>query len=591
MSLICGAWLRRPGAAFPDGWDAHLRQQVKRGAAGSVSEYRDDRLLLYKLDIDAFDAPAWRVGMRHVTAIAGDAIFTADPEIRGRADDMAAIDGMDVARLDALLARSRGYFNLVHYDRDDHRLALATDRVGVRSLYVYDDGETLVFAGALRLIETLPGIRLTVDLRAVMETASVEVPLAARTHYKEVRCLPGGSRIVADDGQVLESRYWRFDRDACTHLVASVDAGIDQLYATFQEAVALRAGRRKAVFSALSGGLDSRSVTTELWRRGLDVHSVNVSWKDSQDEVLSALFAKELGLTHHAVQRPLSEAGNTLAQRLQVLIAENAARCPDLPSTPRQMWSGNGGSLGLGHTKMSTELSEKLRARDLSGAAESYMRSCRFSLRGTLLKPAVAQWAENVPRQGIVAELEQLECHEPERAMYVFRVENDQRRILAFHFEQIDLVPFEFIEPLFDPEVLSVVCTLPMEFCLKHHMYHRWLERFPPEIMSVGWQVYPGHEPCPVPLPAAAFNQWKPPRRHRRGTALLPATRDAWRYLRRLGRFQPVLRAHRVLAAYAARGLEIRDTSYLLRQVDLLGASLAHASGGIDVPAECSEPA
>lgn len=584
MSLVCGMYLLRSGAAFPPGWAEHLRKHVNRGGSGSVTEFSDERLFLLKLDLGAFDAPAWSVGERWVTTISGDAILRDDPVVRGRADDMAALEGLDVAELRQLLVKARGYYNLVRYDRTDHRLAIAVDRVGVRLMYVYRDRDVLVFAGALRLIENLPGVRLTTDVQGVMEAAAFGVPFDTRTRYKEVMCMSGGSQLLFENGQPTTDRYWKFDRDACTEVTEDVDATLDRLYAEFQKAVRLRVGRRKAVFSALSGGLDSRSVTTELWRLGLEVHSLNISWKRSQDDVFGGAYAARLGLTHHHVERPLEEAGNSLSLRLQQLMADKAALCVDLPSTARQMWSGNGGSLGLGHAKMSPEVTKRFAAGDRPGAVREFLRAYRCNLSGALLRGDIAQWAENLPFERLMAELGRISCREPARAMFIVQLENNQHRLLAFHFEQIDLVPVEFIEPLFDPEMLSIVCKLPMTFCLRHHMYHRWLERFPPEILSVAWQVYPGHEPCPVAPPAGAFDQWKPPRRISRGSLIKPTLRAAVDYLRHRGRFRGLLRTERVLGAYLARGLELRDTSHLLRQVDLLTPALAASEGRMDVP-------
>lgn len=585
MSLVCGMYLLRLGAAFPAGWARHLRENLDRGHSGSIAEFSDERLFLLKLDLGAFDAPAWRVSDRCVTAISGDAILRDDPVVRGRADDMQALEGVDVANLRPLLLSARGYYNLVHYDRADHRLALAVDRVGVRSLYIYRDSNVLVFAGALRLIEGLPGIRLTTDLQGVMEWASFGVPLDIRTRYKEVMYPLGGSQLRIADGQLTTDRYWKFDRDACTTVRSDLDGAMDELYAEFQKAVRLRVGRRKGVFSALSGGLDSRSVTTELWRLGLDVHSLNVSWPGSQDAVLGNAYAASLGLKHHYAERPLEDVGDNFALRLQQLLAKEAHHCADLPSTGRQMWSGNGGSLGLGHTKMSAPVTKLLAAGDVPGGARQFLKTFNFGLSGTLLRGALARWAENLPYESLMREIGQMQCSEPARLMYLFRMENDQRRLLAFQFEQIDLVPFEFIEPMFDPEVLRIVCKMPMEFCLYHHMYHQWLKRFPPEIFSVAWQVYPGHEPCPVPAPEPAFNQWKTPRRRPRGSLITPMLGSALKYLRRRTQFRPLLRTDRVLAAYLARGLEVRDTSHLLRQVDLLGTALTASQGRVDVPA------
>src|SRR5690242_12839997 len=212
MSLVCGIYLLRPGAEFPAGWANHLRTNVSRAGHGRVTEFSDGRLLLLKLDLGAFEAPAWSETDRYVTTISGDAIFREDLPVRGRADDIAALEGLGVLDPRPLLVKARGYYNLVRYDRTDHRLVLAIDRVGVRSMYVYRAGDVLVFAGALRLIESLPGVRLTTDLQGVMEAAAFGVPLDERTRYKDVSYMFGGSQLLLADGKVTADRYWKFDR-------------------------------------------------------------------------------------------------------------------------------------------------------------------------------------------------------------------------------------------------------------------------------------------------------------------------------------------------------------------------------------------
>ncbi len=140
MSLIYGIW-SRDGGRIPHEWIEHLGSYGMRNHT-SVS-WSDDRLHLQKSDIGAF-APGWSHTDRYVSAIAGDPILTRG--VRDRSHDMAALDAEG---LEPLLKRSRGYFNLARYDKQSRVLTLANDRLGMRPLYVYDDGELVVFSGAL----------------------------------------------------------------------------------------------------------------------------------------------------------------------------------------------------------------------------------------------------------------------------------------------------------------------------------------------------------------------------------------------------------------------------------------------------------
>ncbi len=49
---------------------------------------------------------------------------------------------------------------------------------------------------------------------------------------------------------------------------------------------------------------------------------------------------------------------------------------------------------------------------------------------------------------------------------------------------------------------------MPLDLCLYHRFYNKWLSLFQPEVSSVPWQAYPNHEPCPLPIPEGLEYQW-----------------------------------------------------------------------------------
>ncbi|MGH6635108.1 MAG: hypothetical protein ACRED0_02885, partial [Gammaproteobacteria bacterium] len=53
------------------------------------------------------------------------------------------------------------------------------------------------------------------------------------------------------------------------------------------------------------------------------------------------------------------------------------------------------------------------------------------------------------------------------------------------------------------------IMTVPLDWCLGHRFYHKWLGLFPEAVREVPWQVYPGHEPCPIAVPAGLTSQWQ----------------------------------------------------------------------------------
>jgi hypothetical protein len=97
---------------------------------------------------------------------------------------------------------------------------------------------------------------------------------------------------------------------------------------------------------------------------------------------------------------------------------------------------------------------------------------------------------------------------DPARNFYLFLMFNDQRRKLSSHFENIDLHRLEFQLPFFDSAFLGSIIKVPVELCLAHKFYTKLLLHFHPAVTLVPWQVYPGHEPCPLPTPSDLVYQW-----------------------------------------------------------------------------------
>ena len=49
---------------------------------------------------------------------------------------------------------------------------------------------------------------------------------------------------------------------------------------------------------------------------------------------------------------------------------------------------------------------------------------------------------------------------------------------------------------------------MPADYGVGHRLYNAALPHFPSVLSAVAWQTYPGHEPCPIPLPPDAIDQW-----------------------------------------------------------------------------------
>jgi asparagine synthase (glutamine-hydrolysing) len=250
----------------------------------------------------------------------------------------------------------------------------------------------------------------------------------------------------------------------------------------------------------------------------------------------------------------------------------------------RRIWGGDGGSVGIGHVYLSPPAVRLMREQGPEAAAREFLRYNTIALAQKAFRADYGNYVATLPLRTMTDELKRLDCRDPARALFVFLLENDQRRHLTAQWELFDLYSHEFVEPFYDPEVLTAACQLPLDFCLRHHMYHEWLRTFSEPAYTIPWQSYPGHESCPVQVPDGLMSQFggAPP-------ALTAARReqanqDARSAIRSLGMLRSYLNAPVLLAAYLAFQLRLSEPLYIFKQVGLLSKVVNRCEGRVNAP-------
>ncbi len=544
MTLIAGLFSRHAHTPIPDAVCNELAGEISRHSQDRVEIFRDPRACIAKVDIGAFGEPAWLSIDGSVTAVAGCPLIdgaTDAEHVRG--PDTEAVHRCAREGNWELLAQTRGVFSAAHYSPAPARLILATDRLGVRPVFVWVGDDLVAFASQLRVLEALSVVPKVMDVRGVTEIVGLGYPLADRTPYSGIVLLHASEVLSVTDDGVVRHIYWRWDD------VSQSSHDVDELaaegYERFEGAVRQRLGGDRTTAAFLSGGLDSRAVVAQLRRDGARVYTFNFGLPGALDDVLGADFARQIGAIHERAARELTDPqwsammsscwGATQRQ------ADHPAEHPGL------VWSGDGGSVSLGHVYLTEQLVKMLRAGDREGAIRTFLERQGASVPKRLLNRRIAGLLEPVLHEGIREELERLRGSDPGRCFHLFLMLNDQRRHLANHFETIDLHRLEFQLPFFDGLFLETVLSTPLDACLGHRFYMKWLSHFQPEVTSIAWQAYPRHVPCPLPMPAGATYQWDQKQIAR---------------LRSARRRQAIERGQRVLAA-ADFPAAILERSYL----------------------------
>ena len=155
---------------------------------------------------------------------------------------------------------------------DGERMFLSRDRLGKKSLYLYQDASTglLAFASEIKGLRGVSGVPWRPDERTVFRfLAFAEMEREGYTFYQEIRELPPGSFLLYIPGaEKLEpKRYWTLsDRQ---HDVDEREA-ITKTSELLHESVRLRLRSDAPLGLSLSGGLDSTLLLSLLNESGVN---------------------------------------------------------------------------------------------------------------------------------------------------------------------------------------------------------------------------------------------------------------------------------------------------------------------------------
>lgn len=185
----------------------------------------------------------------------------ADLEQRGHrfltGSDCEVIIHLYVEYGDSFVDHLNGMFNFALWDARRQRLILGRDRLGVKPLYVRNDGRLLAFATEAKALLTLPGVVAEVDplaLHSYLHLGYVAAPLSI---FKGIAKLPPATLLIAENHQVEQRRYWRLPAKIEE---ASESQWVERIHDRIDQSVHMQMVSDVPIGAFLSGGIDSSAV-------------------------------------------------------------------------------------------------------------------------------------------------------------------------------------------------------------------------------------------------------------------------------------------------------------------------------------------
>ena len=199
-----------------------------------------------------------------------------------------------------------GMYAFALWDARRRRLLVARDRLGVKPLYVWNDGRRLLFASEAKAILAAPGVGTELDGDALASYLALGYVPAPQSIFRGIRKLPPATLLAVGDGRASERRYWQ--------LPAQVDTSVserewtERVRAHLEESVRVQMVSDVPIGAFLSGGIDSSAVVAFMSAhsdRPVKTYAIGFEGGEAESYYNELPYARQVarkfGTDHHEI--------------------------------------------------------------------------------------------------------------------------------------------------------------------------------------------------------------------------------------------------------------------------------------------------
>lgn len=233
-----------------------------------------------------------------------NSLKSSGEEFRTSSDTEVVLKSLGAYGEDAL-NRLNGMYGAALWNTNSRRLLLFRDRLGIKPLYYYWDGKTLVFASEIKAILASGLVETQLNEQAIWDYLTLRYVPEPNTVWKGIHKLPPGHllRWSPDMAEPEIQVYWKLGtgdpNEKCNLKVAGKE--FEELFLDSVEKRLVASDVPVGVL--LSGGLDSSAVAAAAVELGhKDFHTFSVAFEDGgefSELPYAKALAAQIGSKHH----------------------------------------------------------------------------------------------------------------------------------------------------------------------------------------------------------------------------------------------------------------------------------------------------
>lgn len=205
----------------------------------------------------------------------------------------------------ACLNELNGFFAFAVHDRSTGDLFLARDRMGIKPLIFYDDGESFFFSSQMCGLMAYPLPRKELDPESLYTYLQLGYIPAPDSILKKVSKLRPGEYLWVSNGRATRSLYYQTPASSRESDPRNYKEACEGLRERLDNAVQKRLNADVPLGAFLSGGIDSSVIASVAADHVSDLHTFSIGYEESSfhDETAYAKeVAKHIGCEHTVFQ-------------------------------------------------------------------------------------------------------------------------------------------------------------------------------------------------------------------------------------------------------------------------------------------------
>ena len=203
-----------------------------------------------------------------------------------------------------------GMFAFIIYDIHEQTITVCRDRIGIKPLFYYFDGQQLAFASEIKTLKALPGFNNSINKKSIPEFLHLGFIAEPNTIYQNVFKFPTGNycsfniKSVNENFQCQTKVYWKIQDAITKDTKKDLPSIKKELKELLYDAVEKQLISDVPVGTFLSGGIDSSLITAIASDIKKDkIKSFSIGYKNKKYDESGYAFnvAKHLNTEHHSI--------------------------------------------------------------------------------------------------------------------------------------------------------------------------------------------------------------------------------------------------------------------------------------------------